>query len=99
MCLCNTSKDGKKAKVHLKKATESIQKELDIVNFVRMQKQMRILMSLLLDKEERSLIEFNKRFVVDSRSDSSDSLYPEKSSERIQKSINMIQGAAEVRSN
>ena len=46
------------------KAESKIEKELDIVNFVKQQKYLRIILSLLFTKQERYLMSKNKRLTV-----------------------------------
>ena len=41
-----------------------IDKELDIANFLKHQKYLRVLMSILFTKTEQYLIKKNKRFVI-----------------------------------
>ena len=43
-----------------------IDKELDVVQFLRTQIQIRVVMSLLFTRAERFLIRHNRRFVIDS---------------------------------
>ena len=45
-------------------AENKIEKELDIVNFVRQQKYLKVILSLLFSRQERYLISKNKRLTV-----------------------------------
>ena len=50
--------------------SESIEKEFDAVNFVRLQKHVRILMKLLLEETERAMLPFNRKFMASKSTDS-----------------------------
>ena len=45
-------------------AEKKIEEELDIVNFVKQMKYLKVIMSVLFSKQERYLIKKNRRFIV-----------------------------------
>ena len=62
-------------------AEKKIEEELDIVNFVKQMKYLKVIMSVLFSKQERYLIKKNRRFIVSKKKlyqdgDESDSLDP-----------------------
>lgn len=63
---------SKKESRMLRKGMRHIGKELDITNFITMQKTMRVVINTLFSKLERNLIRNNQQFVLNSSSSSSD---------------------------
>ena len=53
-----------KRQTGIEKGNKEIERELDIANFLKHQKYLRILMSILFTKTEQYLIRKNKRFVI-----------------------------------
>lgn len=58
----------------IKNSTKAIEKEFDVVNFIKLQKKVRILQDILLDAHESSLFYLNRRFVADVDPDSDSDL-------------------------
>ena len=54
------------------KTSKSIEQELDLVNFLKLQKKMRIIFEHFTTLEEKNAVSFNKRFTVNSKSTDTD---------------------------
>ena len=52
---------------------EKLEKELDVINIIKNLRQLRLMTNFLLTKEQRILLKFQRRNVIDSTSSSSDS--------------------------
>ena len=61
--ICCRKRGKKKVKI-FEYSSEKIQKELDIVNFVRLQKKLRAAIKLLFSSQERFLLDNNKRLLI-----------------------------------
>jgi hypothetical protein len=52
---------------------EKLEKELDVINIIKHLRQLRLMTNFLLTKEQRMLLKFQRKNVIDTSSSSSDS--------------------------
>ena len=69
-CACLRNRDHK---LLVKKGTKRIEQVLEIDKFINLQMQFEVLLKILLTKTEQYLIRNQRKFVLDSRSESEES--------------------------